>query len=112
MTVDEKIINTLSDVAKIRADFYRETDEMYLTFNYDTIPVRFGDNRPACEKYLIQVHLVCPIAGYDAVETCKEIKKRLLKSGFTYPDMTNAADEYSQHYIFECEYVEDIEWRK
>ena len=111
MTVDELIISLLSDIAQVKPDFCKGTDTVYIAFNYDTYPVRFGDNSPAYDKYLVQIHFVCPMTGYDAVDKCKEIKRRLLKGGFTYPDMTNASDEYSQHYVFECEYTEAIEWQ-
>ena len=111
MTVDELIAATLSHIAPVTADFYGGGELVYIAYNYDTVPVDFGDDRPAVDKYLVQIHFMCPAKNYDAVDICKEIKKLLLQAGFTYPYMTNASDEDGQHYVFECEYAEGITWQ-
>lgn len=119
MTMNEILIASFKDIAPVYPWELDEEDQDERTtrrilFNYNTVPDIFGDNAPAYEKYLIQVHYFCP-RGEDSVETRKRIKMALFGMAEDWPEeilvqreSRQAPDE--QHYCYETEYLLPIEW--
>lgn len=108
MNINETLRAVLSPIAPAEADTYEGKKAVYITFNYDTIPINYGDDEPEQERALIQVHLCAP-AGYDITAKRRAVKKALVSAGFTYPAYTNASDKDGQHHVFECEAAEGLE---
>lgn len=113
MSLNSTLTAALTLIAPTEADAYeggatasrgQGKREVYITFNYDTIPGDFGDNEPGCERALIQVHLYAPI-GRNVLPQRRAIKRALHEAGFTWPSYTNASDKDGQHHVFECEGV-------
>ena len=90
---------------------YTDNAASYLVFNYTTMPDHFADDAPQYERYLIQVHLVTPLAlNTTALE--RQIKRALAAHDFAYPSTVDASDESRQgnagatrHLVFETEKV-------
>ena len=76
----------------------------YYTFNYVTLGDDFADDAPGHERYLVQVHFVCPMT-FNRLERIHATKRALFDAGFTWPEMTDASDENIQHAVLECEYA-------
>lgn len=107
MTVNDLIIAAMDFGIPCEPGIYKGTEDEYITFNYNSMPDDFGDDTPSHEINLVQVHYVCPVKQ-DSVARRKEIKQKLFAAGFTWPDMTDATDADSQHYVFECEIAEGV----
>lgn len=118
MTINEILIKTLEDIAPTYPWELDEEDgddrkTRRILFNYNTIPDTFGDNAPAFEKYLIQVHYFCP-KGENSLKIRKRIKAALFEMTEDWPEEIQvtrqgkaAPDE--QHYCFESKYLLPIE---
>ena len=78
-------------------------------FNHNTFGDDYGNNVPQHERALIQVHLFCP-HEFNSVSSRKSIKMALLGAGFTYPNMTDASDKEGQHWVFECQSAEGVDY--
>ena len=86
----------------------------YCTFQYSELPACFGDDAPASIRYLGQLHWYLPWkdkkgAAINPLPKKKKIRQALFHAGCTFPDVTNASDEVSQHYVFEFEYIEGVD---
>ena len=108
MSINETLRAVLDTIAPAEADTYEGKKAVYITFNYDTTPINYGDDEPEQERASIQVHLYAPI-GYDITAKRRAVKKALVSAGFTYPAYTNASDKDGQHHVFECQAVEGLE---
>ena len=108
MSINETLRAALDPIAPAEADAYEGKKGVYIAFNYDTIPINYGDDDPEQERVSIQVHLYAPL-GYDITEKRRAVKKAIASAGFTYPAYTNASDKDGQHHVFECETVEGLE---
>lgn len=104
-SLNERLMDALMPVLPTMPGTYTGSHDTYLAFNYDTTGMEYGDNQPAVERALIQVHLVAPMTA-NTVETRKAVKRALFAAGFGWPSMTDASDKLGQHYVFECESVE------
>lgn len=82
--------------------------EKCITFNYDEIPFQFAGNRPSWYKALIQVHLLYPV-GENSIVIRRSVLSALTKAGFSWPELIDASDEDTQHFIFETEAITPIE---
>lgn len=113
MTINEKIITALSPLGyPVVPDLHTGEETTYLTFNYNTLGGLFGDDAPILDLYFVQVHLMAPY-GWNSVELRRQVKQRLFAAGFTWPEETDAANEYrsentGQHIVFECQMEEGI----
>lgn len=107
MTINQRIIAAMDFGVPCVPGIYKGTADEYITFNYNSMPDDFGDDAPGHEVNLVQVHYVCPVRQ-DSVARRKSIKQKLFAAGFTWPDMTDAKDADSQHYVFECEIAEGV----
>ena len=102
MSLDEHITEALEPIGiEVAHGTYDGPDTEYFSFNYDFIPI-FADDRPLFYRALIQVHLFCPLK-YNSVQIRTRTVTALLKAGVTYPEIMDASDEDSQHYVFETE---------
>jgi len=114
VTVDNRIIQTLSPLAPVNRDEIADKTQPGYTFNYDTLPIAFSSNAPAHERYLIQVHLFCP-EGCDSLQIRNATKQVLFKARFSWPAEVDAGlesespgDATLQHYVYECERTERV----
>lgn len=103
MTVNARIISALADLElPCVPDVYLGEAPEYLTFNLDTVPVLHGNDRPAYERVLIQVHYVAPLR-LNRITVREQIKRRLWTCFAIWPEETNATDEHRQHWVYETE---------
>lgn len=79
----------------------------YYTFSVSSYGAAFGDDAPGCERCPVMVHLFAPLHE-NCVRRVKETKRALFAAGFTWPRVVDATDQDGQHYVFECETVDDI----
>lgn len=107
MSINSTLKAALEPVAPAEADTYEGDAAVYITFGYSSIPEDFGDNEPAHERFLVNVHLFTP-TGYNSLEKRRAIKKALHAAGATWPSYTNASDKDGQHHVFECEIAEAV----
>ena len=132
MSINETLRAVLEPIAPAEADAYEGKKAVYITFNYHTTPINYGDDEPEQERVSVQVHLYAPL-GYDITAKRRAVKKALASASFTYPtytnqktayaicdsdwssdvalpiSYTNASDKDGQHHVFECETVEGLE---
>ncbi len=119
MTINEILIGTLEEIApaypwELDEENGDERPQRRILFNYNTVPDTYGDNAPAYEKYLIQVHYFCP-KGEDSVENRDLIKRALFAVSEEWPEellvhQENKQAPEEQHYCFEFEYLLPIDW--
>lgn len=76
----------------------------YYTFSCESFGDDYGDDEPGCERWLVSVHLFAPLAE-NCVARVRETKRALSAAGFTWPQYTDATDQYGQHHVFECQTV-------
>ena len=107
MSINATLTAALRPVGPVHADTYEGPEEVYLTFNYNSIPTDYGDDEPSHERFLVQAPLFAPI-GYNTVALRRAVKKALHGAGATWPSMENASDKDGQHLVFECEMVEAV----
>ena len=107
MNINQTLKDAMDPIAPTEADAYEGKKSVYITFNYGTTPVNFGDDEPEHERVSIQVHLYAPL-GFDTVKKRREIKKAIVSAGMTWPTYTNASDKDGQHHVFECEAVQEV----
>jgi|GEM_PF-567291 len=115
MSVDKRIINALSTLAPVDRDELSDWSAPGFTFNYDTLPISFRNNRPSYERYLVQVHLFCPV-DFNHLKLRADAKEALFKAGFAWPDEINVGpdkeipgDVTLQHFVYETECTERID---
>ena len=115
MTVNKRIIGALSGFGNpVVPNVYDGKGDTYYTFNFSTFPINFGDNVPLHERFLVQVHFVCP-PEFNYVSRCAKTRRLLHEAGFSWPTMINATTEYRnsgadyQHFVFECELVDGLD---
>lgn len=107
MTVNAIIKSTLDPFGdEVQAGEYIGKADRYYTFNYSIIGGDFGDDAPGHERYIVQVHFICP-RTFNSVAQIQQTKQRLYAAGFTWPNVTNASDADGQHIVFECETAEE-----
>lgn len=102
MSVNGILKTALEPIAPVKADAYEGYTKEYLTFGYNSIPADYGDDEPAHERILIQVHYFAP-QGVNTLAKRRCIKAALRGAGMTWPACTNASDGNGQHFVFECE---------
>lgn len=103
MSINQEIIAALAGLGPdIVPDVYTGDENEYIVFNYSSLPDDFGDDMPGEERYLIQIHLFSP-PKKNRLALRRQIKQRLFAADFGWPSETNASDEDSQHFIYECE---------
>ena len=107
MSINETLRAVLEPIAPAEADAYEGKKAVYITFNYHSTPINYGDDEPEQERVSIQVHLYAPL-GYDITAKRRAVKKALASAGFTYPTYTNASDKDGQHHVFECETAQGL----
>lgn len=91
MSINETLRAVLEPIAPAEADAYEGKKAVYITFNYHTTPINYGDDEPEQERVSVQVHLYAPL-GYDITAKRRAVKKALASAGFTYPTYTNASE--------------------
>lgn len=111
MTLNERIIAAVSPIVPVCVPDLYETEAgeeaagRWCTFNYDELPMGFGDDAAHTSRALVQVHYFAPRkaatlairrALCDALAAVEE---------FTAPSIENATDEDGQHYVLEFEAV-------
>lgn len=105
MSMNSKIRAAVLPVVSVCVpDLYTGEKTTYCTFQYTEMPQAFGDDMPQITVYLVQVHLFAP-RGENVLNLRRGLILALLDAGFTAPQIENASDEVSQHYVFECEYA-------
>lgn len=109
MNINQRVIAALSGLGvPVVCGVYLGDENTYFTFNYTTVPTDFGDDAPAHETALVQVHLFCPL-DFNSSSLRQKAKRSLFKADFSWPTVTDVGMEErvqsmgSQHIVFECE---------
>ena len=76
MSINETLRAVLEPIAPAEADAYEGKKAVYITFNYHTTPINYGDDEPEQERVSVQVHLYAPL-GYDITAKRRAVKKAL-----------------------------------
>lgn len=109
MTVNERIKGALEGLGlPVKPDVYKGGAKSYFVFNYDLAPFEFADNGPIRYKALIQVHLILPL-GVNSVPYRYKTIQALVGAGFTWPEVVDATDGETQHFVFETELLTKLE---
>lgn len=109
MTVNERIKGALEGLGlPVKPDVYKGGAKSYFVFNYDLVPFVFANNRPIGYKALIQVHLILPL-GVNSVPYRYKTIQALVGAGFTWPEVVDATDGETQHFVFETELLTKLE---
>lgn len=108
MSLDERLRSLLLQFGyEVQQGVYTGKHEQYITFNYTAVPISFSDDLPEWEKYLIQIHLYCPLAA-NPNPLIRKIKAALVESDFTYPEIYHDDDNKCRHSIIETEWAEEV----
>ena len=83
---------------------YDGDEQTYCVFDYAIIPWTYADGVPISFNYSTQIHLYMPV-GKNPSELLSGLMKALPAVGFPAPEVTNASDEVSQHYVFEFSHI-------
>ena len=108
MATDERIVAAVTPIVAIcEPDMYTPESgeavaEEYCTYNVNSVPSAFGDDRAALTTELVQIHWYLP-NGVRPTEKKRQLCRALQEAGFTYPTVENAGDSTGQHWVFECE---------
>jgi hypothetical protein len=112
MTVHKKIIETLKPFGiPVRPDFSSDVKEEYFTFDIiDDRAEAFGDNEPIAVTAYLQIHYAAPVEK-DYLELKKQVRKALMRAGFSYPEVTDATTrgDSVRHLVFECSIENEYE---
>lgn len=112
MNVNQKIIKALSFLScPVKPDRYSGKEKMWVTFHYaDEQGGLFADNEAGIETAYLQIHLFTP-EEKNVMELKKKIKKKLVESGFTYPQVSSFLEEETgiRHTVFECAIAQFLE---
>lgn len=103
-------MSVYSDIRAVLAGFgypvgtnvYTGTAQPYFVITINTLPADFADDEPQHLRNLIMLHLYAP-HELNTVTLRKQVAQALTGAGFTYPAMTDASDETTQHIVFETE---------
>ena len=110
MSVESKIDSALLSFGyPVKADYYDGAETTYFVFNHNDIPDDWGDDKPHLDKNLIQIHLFHP-HGWNSVTLRKQVKQALAQAGFSWPSLTDAAEESSAHWVFETDNLEAVDY--
>ena len=111
MTAFKNIVEAIKDMGYPYApDMYEGEVEKYFVYNYaDDRAKEFAGDEPMTVVANVQVHFFLP-ASENFIKLKNEIRNRLFRQGFTYPEVTNITehDGKIRHIIFECE-IEEME---
>ena len=110
VNLDERIRAAVLPVVPVcEPDFYEGDAEIYCTFNVNEMPTSFGDDAPRHMRCFVQLHLFAP--GWPKPPSTRSLRRELcravLAAGFTYPEVTDASEKETQHYVLEFEGVEE-----
>lgn len=114
MNLGELIVLALEPIGlPIEPSTYTGTDDTYLIYYFDEVPVLFADDHPQHMRYLVEIYLIAP-AGRGLSQYRNNIRKQLVKNGFTYPNVGHdsvlyRSTEGQQTLLFKCEYTAPIE---
>jgi hypothetical protein len=102
--VNKLIIATLAPLGiPVEATPYTGSELTYLTINRaDDIGVVYADDEPQIDQVSMQIHLFTPL-NYLTLK--KQIRSKLFKAGFTYPQVQERYEEDTKtnHVVFECQ---------
>ena len=83
---------------------YEGEEQTYCVFDYSIIPWTYADGVPISFNYSTQVHLYLPI-GKNPSSLIAGIMHALPASGLPVPEVTNASNDASQHYVFDFSHI-------
>ena len=111
-TVNEIIVTALQSLdLPVVERLYEGKKKEYITFNYaDDRAEDFGDDSPHADVAYMQVHYICTWdTDFDA--TKRKIRQLLFDAGFSWPEVTDASDDYEKvrHFVYECWIENDYE---
>ena len=109
MSVNQRIISALAPLGlPVVPDVDSVHHQRCFTFNFTQQPVQWADNRPLYWRFLIQIHLFCPLTE-NSLALREAAPSALAAGGFTWPEILDQSDEEGQHFVFETTTIEKLE---
>lgn len=106
MSINEVIRNAVLPIIPIcEPDAYDGDAAEYCTFHYSEHASLFAEGSPDIIMYSVMLHWFLP-KGINPMKKKTELRRALIKAGFTYPSTINASDKDAQHYVFEFQYAD------
>lgn len=103
MSVNELLRSAVLPIVPVcEPNNYDGPDKEYCVFRFDDSPAVFSDGYPAAIISPVIMDWYLP-KNQNPLKKKRQICKAICDAGFTYPYVTNASDENSQHYVFEFE---------
>lgn len=110
MTVENRIREALKPLGyPCVQNQYQGNEKTYFVFNCSIIPNAYADDDPWADRYLIQLHLFCPLT-LNTTTLKTSIRKYIRDAGFTVPSITPTEEDNVQHLVFEFEVEEWQDW--
>lgn len=110
--VDTALKNALAPFGlPLESSIYHGEEKKYITYNYSTVPMDFGDDEPERERYLIQVHIFSPLSE-NINALVRDIKQALFAADFSFPESIPASTANERHIVLETEAVVEIPYGK
>ena len=87
---------------------FKEHPARYYTFVCDSFGDDWGDDTPGCERCSVSIHFFAPL-NENCIQRIRATKQALFAAGFTWPRVVDATDQNGQHYVLECEGIQEVE---
>lgn len=105
MAINTLIIDTVKPIVSVCVpDIHYGPEKEYCTFNTSIYGDSHGDDEPTALLYRIQLHYFLP-NGINPRPVLEKLSRALLQADMVWPEVTNASDRDSQHYVLETEWV-------
>lgn len=112
MSIDSKIRSAITPIVSVCVPhLYNGTKTEYCTYNFTRYPTDFCDNAPMAIGYSIQLHYFLPSEN-NPNNKLAQLESALFAAGFDYPQIVDATDNVSQHYVFETGIIEERAWEQ
>ena len=86
----------------------------YIVLRITVVPDLHAESQPRAFRCLVSVHWYLPLRleaypseGINPLERKKQIASAIRAAGCTWPSIEDASDDNGQHYVFECEGMDD-----
>ena len=114
MTVTERMVEIFRETFPeftVSAGFYGGNSDRYAVYTERYIGDAYADDEPGTDRVLFEVAVRAPKTD-KLREKLSQFRNKLLKSGFTWPELEAGGDALSQQWLLTFEGEGDIEWQE
>ena len=106
--IDTRIRTALAPLGlPVEPNEYEGEAMEYLSYRYSELGAVHADGDPNAIRYILDLHWYLP-RGQNPENGKNRIRHLLHAAGTTWPNIVNASDKESQHYVFECEIADAV----